>query len=494
MLKKITEDRNRIGIIIIASITPVVGMILAMFVQGLNIGDISIKSSYWNDELFYYKQIESMIKYGSPQGYFGFNETTSILGHFGAWPFTCFLHYVLIGKLFGWNDYVPVVVNLISWIIAFTVFAKVLKPSLVQQISASLIWIAFGLNVRYILSVTPESLIAVLLLMFAVFAYKIISSDTIERAWLIPMDVCFVWLTLMRGYYGVLGLLLIGILWQRKEKKNIIIHCAIVVVSLVTYMLLMKFFTAEYFTSTISGESLANPKAIIKALLIGTMEAAKYIWLAITRADTMDSIRGTWYVTFLIVGIWLLFRLKQNKYIYSIIMVCFCILLSAMFILYNAKEGSRHLMAVGVVGIMMASYISSNTLLNIFLIAACIWTTWLSQDRFYTTLPKANEDKLQACEVARQDMEHLMILDEAPWNNTVIWTLSMDYNSLYALPVGFGINCCDDSWVIENLDTINSKYVAVDRNEDIYKVMSVMSESNYKEVVSYQNTIIYAIR
>jgi len=43
--------------------------------QGYAIWDAYIPASDWNDELFYFKQVDGMVKYGFPYGYFGFNES-----------------------------------------------------------------------------------------------------------------------------------------------------------------------------------------------------------------------------------------------------------------------------------------------------------------------------------------------------------------------------------------------------------------------------------
>ena len=37
-------------------------------------GDVFLPSSYWNDELMYFKQVEAVVSHGLPRGWFGFNE------------------------------------------------------------------------------------------------------------------------------------------------------------------------------------------------------------------------------------------------------------------------------------------------------------------------------------------------------------------------------------------------------------------------------------
>jgi hypothetical protein len=53
--------------------------------QGYTIGDVYLPSSEWNDELFYFKQVEAMLSHGYPYGYFGFNESHALKLSFAAW-------------------------------------------------------------------------------------------------------------------------------------------------------------------------------------------------------------------------------------------------------------------------------------------------------------------------------------------------------------------------------------------------------------------------
>ena len=45
-------------------------------------GDVFLPSSYWNDELMYFKQVEAVVSHGLPRGWFGFNEA-----HGSVYPF-----------------------------------------------------------------------------------------------------------------------------------------------------------------------------------------------------------------------------------------------------------------------------------------------------------------------------------------------------------------------------------------------------------------------
>ena len=76
--------------------------------QGRGIGQVYLPNSEWNDELFYFKQVESIVNFGYPQGYFGFNESHALKLSFAAWSPVLVFPWILWGLLFGWNLMSPI--------------------------------------------------------------------------------------------------------------------------------------------------------------------------------------------------------------------------------------------------------------------------------------------------------------------------------------------------------------------------------------------------
>ena len=60
------------------ALLPLLCCIAACAAQGGNLSRVYLPSSEWNDELFYYKQVEGILSHGYPQGYFGFNESHAL--------------------------------------------------------------------------------------------------------------------------------------------------------------------------------------------------------------------------------------------------------------------------------------------------------------------------------------------------------------------------------------------------------------------------------
>ena len=70
------EHRKLINAIIVALI-PLAACIIMTRFDHKTIADVYPAASEWNDELFYYKQVECSVLDGTPNGYFGYNESSA---------------------------------------------------------------------------------------------------------------------------------------------------------------------------------------------------------------------------------------------------------------------------------------------------------------------------------------------------------------------------------------------------------------------------------
>lgn len=453
--------------------------------------DISIITSGWNDETTYYKQIEAMITYGNPQGYFGFNESYSIYGNFAAWSPILLMPYVIIGKLFTWNYYTSIIFHLFIWVAAFLLLTISLRPDYKQLLSVAAVWLSFEVGLRYIFSVTPESLITVLVFCFFICLIKL--NEDIKIPWLIFADVCFVLLTLMRGYYAALGLLICHIVWVKaKSKKMLFIQIAIVMASAIGYALILHFLTAAYYETLVDTEWMTHPKAFVKVILLSILEMLVYIKDTIIRTPSHEAIRGAWYIIYCLLGGWLIYAYKRHKdLIYISSLVCWCAFIGAMWLLYNAKEGSRQLMALGIIGIMFSVYFSANKLWTLVVAVILIYSTWFSNDTFFTTMPQKTEFDAATVEKIKSEMSEVMELTDSTWDNTIIKSASLDYRFDYTFPKGFGLNSCYDEYIMEHIDELKGKYIATTSIEDID---AFIEAQGFELIYSYGGNNVYRIR
>ena len=75
------EKRSDIICIAILTLLP---LITSVVWKLFNMSDGSLLTSEWNDELFYFKQVEAIIDHGYPLGYYGFNESHALSFSFAA--------------------------------------------------------------------------------------------------------------------------------------------------------------------------------------------------------------------------------------------------------------------------------------------------------------------------------------------------------------------------------------------------------------------------
>ena len=486
-MKENSTKRN-IAIMVIAVLTPILGMALYMLKYKVGVGDISIACSDWNDELWYYKMIEAMVHYGLPQGYYGYNESHAIWGNLGGWSIAMYLPFVAIGKLVGWNYMTPVVINLVLWLASFVLFAVALRPSLKQQVFVSLVWLSYSINIRYIFSATPETLITVCFLWVAIAFVKLYKNPK-SLGWLIFADVVLVYLTLMRGYYILFIVCILAILYNDSKKisLNIIIQVIVALVAAVGFVLIVHFCLAEYFVPDINTEWLTHPKAFVKLNLMGFIESLQYMWEAVL----LKNMRGSWYIIYLLVVPFIIRRCIKNKNIvdYSLLF-SWVALIIAMWTLYTAKEGCRHLMAYCMIAVMLIAYSEVQLKASYIIIAVLMYTTWFSKDSFFNALIPKDEKQMEALADGYEKLSKELELSDEPWDNTIISTRITYSNDMYAIPEGFALNSCLDDYVRENWDELNSKYIAYRPEGDLNDFLAERCEV----IATFGDTVVYQIR
>lgn len=479
---------NKWLVLAIAILTPIIGGALYMLRFHVGIGDLSIPCSEWNDEFWYYKMIESMIQFGKPLGYYGYNESHALVGNLGGWSFVMLYPFVAIGKIFGWNYMTPIVINLVFWIIGFAVMAVALKPNLPAQTFISVAWLCFSVNIRYIFSATPEALITVMFLLFAVAVIRY-NRNTKAYGWLVLADVMIVGLTLMRGYYILFIVIVMAAMFKESKKIDLrlIIQVIVAMLAVIGFVLIAHFCLAEYFVPDINMDMLTHPKAFIKAILVGFIESLQFVWQAIT----LQSMRGSWYIIYFALFPYIVYKcLKTKDLVYYSVLFSWVVLIVAMWTLYRANEGCRHLMSCSVVYIMVMGYTQYKEKLAYIILAVLLYTNWFSQDEFYTKLFPKREEQMEAIADGQEKLNAVFELSDNEWDNTVISTRITYFNDLYAIPVGFALNSCIDDYVREHWDELNSKYIAYRPDGPLNDFLAERCEV----VTTYGDTVVYKIR
>jgi len=477
------KRRNLIGLMAVMTI-PFICSAILLISQKTRFNGLSIVCSEWNDELFYYKQVEAMVDFGHPLGYWGYNEGHSLYGNFAAWNPVNYIIYAITGKLFGWGYITPVIVNLVIWTVTFGLIHIFLKPRAKQWIGIIAAFLALSINIRYIFSCTPESTAAAGLIILCIMIVKY--DETGKIGFFVAANLLLMYLVAMRGYYAAFVLIMMAVIIKKKKWLLLVLQTIIILLDLIIFVLLCKYFAATYFLDTFHFDNLKSPRAFAGAVRWGMTETAGFMKEALKGG----SMRGTWYIVFFILCICelIVFLRKRNLVNLSVIIVSGGILM-AMWSVYNAQEGARNLMACETALIIMTVYYMDSLFLGVATAVITGIVCWSSHDVFYTALPKTDPAIISAVE--NSDLKSVMPLSDNVWDNTVVWPLYTQFNGLYAIPSGFGINCVRDEYVFDNYDELRSKYIVAEQGSDMD---AFISKKNAYHVSNVGKLNIYALR
>lgn len=484
------------------------GLILQMIIFGLfplicaeiyclkdahRIRDIYLPMSYWNDELFYYKQVEAVVHYNLPQGWFGFLEQHANRYPFAAWSPTILLPWVIWGKMFGWNLLSPIYVNILCNMAAMAVFAVLIRPSVKQSVILLALMMVFTPYTRYMLSGMPEALFMAAGIIFSAVTISYIRK---EKLWkLVVMFLIPVYFTLSRPYLGMLFLIPVWYAFRRNRRKGSIISLSVVGGTLGGYVLLTKLCTAPYL------EPIVKTSWLRIFVSDGLAAGIRYVFLTLKdniiilfeeylkRAVKFGLFSGSLYALVGLTALFLLFRFvwawKKGKEkelrtlaLFQFFMTAGMVL--AIFFFYKLGEGSKHLMifilmSLILIALMEEKYyfmkiFAGSLCFYFFVIKALAPYDWqvAYDDSGMGMEARSLEAQLDET-MALSSQEDFTDMEEYRYDNTVIWlsydiigeeTVTEWWGLLYMIPKGFGINHCSQTYVMEHFDELRSGYIA----------------------------------
>jgi chromate transport protein ChrA len=275
--------------------------------------------------------------------------------------------------------------------------------------------------------------------------------------------------------------------WKRKW-IGAGISVGVVGVTGVVYILIKKFLSAEYFTP------LFDTTWITTYLREGIAEGWTYMWdkLYFKGWDfigkCMQGIReglatGSFFVGFIlvmvIVGLYALYRLIRKEYktalLYGHLAFCFFAMWMALLLMYKMQEGSKHLLTFIAAGLFAMAMMEVKW--NVHVIVTAVTFVYLyvimAVDPYDYQIPFRNDALAADMERTTADFREKLDLklENVPnYDNDVIWVVydfdaetgeqsMINYQILYGVPEGFGINCCYPDYIIENFDDLQCKYI-----------------------------------
>lgn len=517
------------GKALLMAMLPILCCMVYLAMQGQKMGNVFLPGSEWNDELFYFKQVESIVKFGYPQGYFGFNESHALKLSFAAWSPVLVFPWILWGLLFGWNLMSPIICNILLLTIAMFVFVWLVKPTWRQIGILTFLFCLYTPFVRYMLSGMPEIICFSMLIVFYAVAYHY--PEHKKTGNLVCLFILAGLLTLMRPYM-ILFLLLPICLWIRKNRKwGLIGSAAVLAIVGGCYVLIKHYLGAEYFAPLFFTEWITTfftdgVIAGFRNFFATLFYMGKAFWGHTVEGFRTGLASGAFFGGYLVMMTILLWQTiadlrlvrknqKQGKGAEETgvlkrlipeahLAFCFVGMLFALLLMYKLTEGSKHLLTFMAVGIFVVSLMRTKTFKKAILLGATFayLYSYMAVDPYDYQVPFAEEERVAQVEYwAKVFDENLTLTDKhvPNYENVIIWvfndtivgsgeSVNLKWQMLYGAPKGFGISCCMPDYVIANLDSLQSRYLATVAGGEIDMLCA---KAGYVEVSRDEDMVLY---
>lgn len=498
---------------VLLSLLPVLAGVLLCVLNGTAIWNIYLPTSEWNDELFYYKQVEAVREYLIPQGYFGYNEGRAKYLSFATWNPLVMLPYILWSFLFGWNLYSPILCNIFLTMAAIFAFVILTKPDKKQCIALAILYLASMYTTRFCMSAMAETIEIFYGILFWALC---ISYQEKERDYKLIISCFLVLLMTMGRPYFLILVLFPGYLWFRSKKwKGILGTLLTIVISGLLYVFISANLCAPYLWTSLKTYWLEHYRYVgliqgvkytIKEILAGVMDFSEVCRDAVLMPKEFDGLALQLVLVFVVLIV-LFVSECVNKRIKNCLPYAFWggslgVIMIAMFLMYHLAAGRRHFVVFVTLSLFLISRNVSKRMVEIIVIAVLMVGIYGYETAGMTKwkVPAKTQEAVQELEVisAVLESEMTMTFEETPsYSNTVLWVMRDYVNGdlcdtrwqmLYAVPEGFGINCCLPEHVEENFEKIQCRYLATISGGAIdIRCM----EDGAKEIVRTKDIVIY---
>ncbi|MCM1262405.1 MAG: hypothetical protein NC313_06755 [Butyrivibrio sp.] len=491
------------------SLTPILSCLLLCLrtCHTLDLTNIFIANSTWNDEIFYYKMIEGMAKYNMPLGYFGYNGSTANIGTLGPWNFVIMLMHVVYAKIFGWSLLSPIYCNILLMTISMVIFAILVRPSLSQALFICLLYCSHTFMTRYVLSGMMETPVYALTIIFLGISIKMYRNlYDVKIRYVVIMNVILFLLFQMRPYFLILMVLPGYFLYKKHHKKSVVLlEIAWVLFSCGMAVFISRNFCSAYTESMIKLSWLKilfdSPIYGVYNIIIIFVSAIQQIWESFWETNIYGlPMGGIYFIYFIAIAYFLCVILlnkdnKERRRWLSWWLFYFCVMLLAIIYLANIGNGVRYSAAFILIFIFIFSLEVKSVKGYILALAAFVWAFGIKEaDSCIYSLPMYTYEKEAMLEKGRNDMMKVDFCDlaaDTPWDNTIIWPITVDYTYLYAIPEGAGIELYTKEINMEDFAGLQSKYILTSIGSEI----DLLCEQGGKEMITeYGNAHIWKLR
>lgn len=453
----------------------------------------------WNDEDFYYNQIKSVLMYGHPLGYYGYEGSHAMFGNFGAHGFIIMIPYVIFCGIFGLRLNSITLLNNILLCISVLVYELLFKPSC-KKVILFIMLISSPMVVFYTNTSMMEAeqyFFAITIALMMVYLDKNQKKKGIKI--LLTASVFFA--ILCRITWSVLLFPLILILIRNAKKipnivKWILAGAGSVTGCIIGYII-SHLFSAPYFTGGYimeayiaalkTGISMQKLKNLIEIACDGVIYALQHfdaIWMNVSRDYVIA-------IGIIALVYWIANRKKEMSYIPIIVLGGFA---AGIFGFYcGGAIAIRHLYPAALFAVVyiFASLKNEKMKYAIYVIIAAfaVCTFVLQTEQAYDGRDSWNTKEQQEFYAdIRVHMNELEIIQNTsnPWDNTIGISLHNYPDRIYELflPAGMGINYY--MYFPEEKEKIPRYFMITGEEEDI----SELKKLGYYKVDEFYDIVV----
>lgn len=505
------NSNKRINVILCLIFIILPFIIAALGLKLLNSNYSVFKSfPYYSDEWGYYKQVEAMINYGKPLGYWGYNSGHATWGTMGPHGYALLVPYCIMGMLFGLHLNSITIYNIILLCMANLCFVILTRPDDRQLIRLSVVNFLLFIKFQYSISSMTEPLKFSLAIILAGMFYKLRfhKSSKIFKFVIVPLFIVYCsHAYLIFSVFVPIYLFLI--LTKMGQFIRVLVALAVTLVFVFFTYCIWTNISAPYVgggaINNTFGEILQSPIIGGLSLLRDTLvNVVKSTFFHTGMTEYFSWFFSLWWFLILSIAGHLLYRAlrKDNCFID---MICIYTLVSFLVlhfffgigeISWTLLRGLNNALCIvfyllclhenviipawgGVIICLVGIHINFAT-----------WTEVITKERFY------DKEFIEEVEKEREDFQKIFVLTESmeePWNNTLSIYYESGYNGhkfVFALPKGIGINTMMDEDA-----SLKSKYVMISRGNSIEREQDLKKRielEGYLEIFTNEECVIFA--
>lgn len=408
----------------------------------------------FSDEDFYFNQIKSILKYGHPLGYYGFDGSHAIIGNFGAHGWFILLPYVIFCKLFGLQFNSMAIMNNMLLCIAIIVYEVLFKPSL-KRLILFVMLISSPMIVIYTNTLMVETESYFFAIISALLMVKIVQNSDNKKIQII-LTITVIWAMLSKVTWIVLLFPTALIIMKPVRKFHKPVKCILaggitLLIAGISYWF-YHIFTAPYFSGievleasidmVKTGISYSKVRAVLEIIydnMVVTFGHYDVKYINISRYYII-------IVAILTLAYWVFNKGKDMSFIPAFILWGYIIGILSFY--RGGEQAIRNIYPAALFAVVyMYAFSHTNQFRYIIyaVILIFVLSTFVVQlrdgDKGRTWYTKEDDSKYAE---AQTFMDHITPLEDAdsPWENTLGISLQYYPDGIYELftPTGIGIN------------------------------------------------------